>query len=181
LATPTYTTPTTWADGNVVTAAQLNAQLRDNVARLSTPVACQAVRSSNLAITTATVTSVTLTATDNWDTDSIHSTSSNPSRFTIPTGQDGTYRVDACVVFEPSASGTIRYMRLIKNGAVIAADPAYLLDASSLISGVWSCILNGTREVAVVAGDYLEVQVYHDKGSNLNVTNAMISIRKVSE
>ena len=180
MATPTFTTPTTWADGNVPTAAHLNAQLRDNVLHLATPVGCQAVRNANQSIATATWVPVTFTSSENWDTDSIHSTVTNPSRFTVPAGQGGHYLLICSVVFANNTGGTIRLLKVTKNGAVLVPDPGGYIASDGPRGGAQPTTIVGSREVELAAGDYVEFEVYQDTGGALNVSNATASIRKVS-
>lgn len=180
MATPDFTTPTTWAAGNVPTAAQFNAQLRDNVLHLATPVACQATRTTNLSIPNSTSTAITFTSTDSWDTDSIHSTSTNPSRFTIPTGQDGIYWCYCDALFAV-AGGTIRYLAIYKNGSALVTTPGHLISATQPFAAVFSTEVWGGREVLLAAGDYIEFHAFQDSGGAINITNAIGSIRKVSE
>lgn len=180
MATPEFTTPTTWTDGDVPTAAQFNDELRDNMLYVAEPVACQAYRSANQSIGDATWTAVTFPTGENWDTDSIHSTSSNPSRFTIPTGQGGIYLLTCQVVFAASTGGTIRLLKVLKNGSVLVADPGGYIGSDGPRGGSQPTTLNGSREVMLDAGDYVEFAVFHDVGSTLSVSNATASIRKVS-
>lgn len=180
MATPTFTTPTTWSASDPVPAATLNSDLRDNMLHVAEPVACQAYRSANQSIGDATWTAVTFPTGENWDTDSIHSTSSNPSRFTIPTGQGGIYLLTCQVVFAASTSGTIRLLKILKNGSVLVADPGGYIGSDGPRGGSQPTSLNGSREVQLDAGDYVEFAVFHDVGSNLSITHATASIRKVS-
>jgi len=116
------------------------------------------------AITTATYTSVTFDV-DDVDDESAHSTSVNTSRYTAVS--TGWYFVGACGAMTADAA-SVRGVRLTVNGSALTAGYATGPGSSALNSAL--CL---ARLVQLSAGDYLEVQVIHNKGSNLNtsVTN----------
>jgi hypothetical protein len=93
------------------------------------------------------------------DTDGFHSTSSNTSRMTIPTGMAGRYLITVNTVWGAAAVG-IRGGAFYKNGAILF----YMnqLDGSSTAN-----VGNTISYVADLAvGDYLEVFVVQTSGSN---------------
>jgi hypothetical protein len=116
------------------------------------------------AIPTATYTSVTFDV-DDVDDESAHSTSVNTSRYTAVSA--GWYWVAATGSLVADAAAT-RGVRLAVNGTAVQAGFATALGSTAFNSAV--CV---ARLVQLSAGDYLEVQVIHNKGSNLNtsVTN----------
>lgn len=180
MSTPAWVATRTWATDEIPTAAQANNYWRDGLDHVAKPCGAQAKRTaSGFSIPGSTVTALELNA-ENWDTDAIHDNSTNPSRFTIPTDMDGHYLFTASVTFAFSAGGTIRYLMLYKNGSPIVTSPGHLLDAKVPFPAVWSVCLTGSREVSVAAGDYLEARVFQDSGGALDVTDATVSIRKVS-
>ena len=66
--TATWTTPRTWAVGELVTAALMNAHVRDNMDWLKTPISASATWSSNFTTTSTTpvdITGATVTLTTN--------------------------------------------------------------------------------------------------------------------
>jgi hypothetical protein len=98
--------------------------------------------------------------TEVFDTDSIHSTSSNATRLTCRTA--GKYMVGANVRWQSSAAGTYRYVQLLVNGTTRAAaihQTPIAATAGQNIVTIW--------EFAV--GDYVEVGVIQDSGGSLNV------------
>lgn len=138
------------------------------------------MRSSNQSIADTTSTAISFSSSENWDTDTIHSTGTNPSRFTVPTGQGGVYWLYATAFFTPGA-GTIRYLSLYKNGSALTTTPTHLVDAKVPWTAIFSTVLTGGREVTLAAGDYVEFHTYQDSGGALNMTYAVGGIRKVSE
>jgi len=112
-----------------------------------------------------TIANVTFTALtwngEEYDTSSFHSTSSNNSRITIPTGLGGYYRISGNVRFVSNGTGR-RLVQLRKNGGMIK-ETEVTPGASAELSLWTNCVL------PFVAGDYLEIYVYQSSGGNLNI------------
>lgn len=87
-----YSTPRTWSPGEVPTAAQFNQDIRDNVSFLANPPACRARSATNQTLTNNLATVVLYPDTDTYDTDNMHSTSSNTGRMTFNTA--GLYMIE---------------------------------------------------------------------------------------
>lgn len=157
-AVPTYTT------GQVLTAANLNTYLRDNMAAVggTDKPMCRAFNSAVQAITTATETAITMDS-ERFDTQAIHSTVSNTSRMTIPTGWGGVYLITGSVQWTADAAGTYRQTILKVNAATFIA-----VDSRGGITINIGMESTPTTTYAMAAGDYVELRVKHDKGSNLN-------------
>ena len=79
----TYTAGGTVVAGDVATAAAWNV-LTVNSNNLIVPPACIATASATINVANTTFTAITF-PTERFDTDSIHDTSTNTSRFTITT------------------------------------------------------------------------------------------------
>ena len=102
--------------------------------------------------------------TEAFDTDAFHSTTTNNSRVTIPTGKGGYYRFSGIITFATNSTGS-RLVRVHKNGA-------------NIVWVGWLAGLAGGNETGVVfchtlnaaAGDYFELFVKQESGGNLNVT-----------
>lgn len=94
------------------------------------------------------------------DITALHSVSVNNSRITIPSGYDGTYRIHAQIRWEADATG-LRTVRLLKNGSTIAE---VTHDAETAVT-----VMSIADTQTLVAGDYIEVQVYQDSGGSLDV------------
>jgi hypothetical protein len=126
----------------------------------STAIGARVYNNANLSIANTTDTALTFNS-ERFDTDSIHSTSSNTSRLTCQT--PGVYLIHADVSFAINASG-LRFVYLRLNGTTIIAE-------SSMMP-----ISTGARSHMVVttlyeldAGDYVEVLVYQTSGGSLTV------------
>lgn len=147
-----------WSTGEVLTAADLNAGI-DNHPR------CDLYQTTNLTITNQVITAVTWNS-ERYDTHSLHSTSSNTSRVTVPAGWAGVWLFTASV--ELSAGGAfdiILYLR--KNGA----NTDIFARQTGANETFHSLTVAGMINLAV--GDYVEVAVWQNVGGNatLNGTN----------
>lgn len=96
----------------------------------------------------------------NWDTHEIHSTTVNPSRFTVPI--DGRYSISSSVSYSINATGRRSISLRINGGAAIIADVAY-----QAVSGSFTMIQNHA-EADLMAGDYVEAYALQFSGGALN-------------
>lgn len=131
-------------------------------------VGARAKRTTNLAITTATFSPVTLPDAEDYDTNTIHDTSTNSDRLTIPTSQNGYWHFEGWVSFANSTAGTFRLIRLLKNGTSVA-EQSVPFHTNVGVNGAVGATLS------VVATDYVSLDCYQDTGGNLNVTAAALS------
>lgn len=101
-----------------------------------------------------------------FDTDGFHSTVTNTSRLTVPSGKDGKYIIGGGTYFASSGAGTYRIIAITKNGVAV---PPHMrrgvapTDPALALSGV---VLD------LVATDYIEIIAYQDSGGALNVGHA---------
>lgn len=126
-------------------------------------VGCQCVRSGSgaQAISNNTQTAI-LFDVEVYDTDGIHSTISNTSRFTVPTGKAGYWQVSFFFTWDGNATGT-RNIYLYKNGsfnAYLSANPAATNQGTN----------NATMVYYFAAGDYIEYYAFQSSGTTLNVS-----------
>lgn len=155
-----YTNPTTRSTGDVITAAQWNTDLVDNIRTLYSPPRCALYHSVNQSIATATRTALAFDS-EHFDYDTMHNTAVNNTRITFTTA--GTYQIGAAVRFEANATG-FREVALRYNGATIlyvcklAASPTQ----DTVIAPGWPARIFG-------AGSYVELLVSHSAGVALNV------------
>lgn len=157
-----YTVPTTRSDGDVIGASGWNTDITDNITFLADPPRVSAYRSSDLAITTATETIVTLNA-ETYDTDTMHSTSSNTGRLVAATA--GLYECSLRVYFELNTTG-YRWCRIYLNGVgVTVVDEAVQENPSSTLATSLYCHVEQYLDV----GEYVEASCYHTRGANLNL------------
>ena len=132
----------------------------------STPTfaGCRLYKSGTQTISTATVTAITFDS-ESFDTDGFHSTSSNTSRITIPSGKAGKYLFYGKIVY--GASATVKYFqaRLAKNGTL-----------SELVEQDSQGQYQVTRQISAVfdlaVGDYVELMAYQETGANNTVAGA---------
>ena len=120
----------------------------------STYVGCAAYNTSNFSISNNTGTNITWN-TEEFDTDGFHSTSSNTSRFTIPTGKGGKYLITAQVRWDDNTAGE-RVLKIQKNGTEFKAF-AMQPNAQNPMEAI-------TAVLSLVATDYIEILVYQNSG-----------------
>jgi hypothetical protein len=157
----------TWVAGEVVTAAYMNANVRDAGNFFITPPSAYIYQNTpQAALVTATLTLIT------WDTaayqavdTSVWSAGTNPSRWTPAT--PGYYSFVASLLWATNAAGS-RNLMVRKNaagasggGTLVQQDSAFASSANGHNSLVVTTVqMNGTT-------DYLEVFGYQNSGGNL--------------
>jgi hypothetical protein len=95
--------------------------------------------------------------TEVYDTQAVHSTSSNTGRITIPSGTSGIIRIGAGA--QATANANNFALRIRKNGTTTIAN--HFSQAGS--AGRFCCTYS--YPIAVTAGDYFEVEAYVDNTS----------------
>lgn len=164
-----YTTPKTWTVGDVLPAADLNTHVRDNIAWITNDhPRCRVYRNSDQTISTSTDTAIAF-GQERFDVGGMHSTSTNTSRVTIPSGGAGLYLLTASVRWAGNATG-YRTLSITVNGA--PGTGTTIVDESILSIGAGA----GTRQTVttmyqMAAGDYAEVYVWQNSGGNLACTS----------
>lgn len=115
---------------------------------------------TGLTITTNTLTTITF-STEVFDTDSFHSTSTNTDRITIPSGKGGKYLVTMRGWYSSAgaAAGSTQ-MRIYKNGSTQLTNNYVDVSAANTVGNTTTAIVD------LVAGDYLNVQLYQASGGN---------------
>jgi hypothetical protein len=128
--------------------------------------AARAYNSANLALLAATWTTLTLNS-ERFDTDAVHSTVSNTSRLTVPSGGAGLYSIGACVEFDTSAIGVgvDIGIRILLNGTTVLAE-TYHAGSFAAVDNV----LNLSTLYALNVADYVEVQAYTTQACNVNAS-----------
>lgn len=114
---------------------------------------------------------------EEYDTDGFHSTSSNTSRMTIPSGKAGKYRVRGHAFFEANATG-IRSVCIAKNGTKLRGSAT-----RTLVPGATGGISAWGEWVGDLAvGDYVELMVYQTSGGTRTIGHAsLLEIQTVLE
>jgi len=127
----------------------------------STPtfVGAKVYNNANFTLTNNAYTLLTFNS-ESFDTDAFHSTSTNTSRLTIPTGKAGKYRVSFTGLVGGQAASTKLVPRFYKNGsgdALAAQQNAYTDDNSAYLSTMYD----------LIAGDYIEIYLYQNAGTQI--------------
>lgn len=163
-----YTSPTTRSTGNTISAANWNTDNVDNIKWLAGDSggkpSCRVYNSANIAVTTGTTTALTFNS-ELWDNGGLHSTVSNTSRITVPSGGGGIWMVGGHVQWEINATG-VRNLGLRTNATGVYGWQTCLAIAGSNI------LLSVCTMLALVPTDYIELIVLQNSGGNLNVEAA---------
>lgn len=121
-------------------------------------VGCRLTNSANQSINNTTVTAITFD-TETFDTDGFHSTVSNTSRITIPSGKGGKYLVFAMGMFVANTTGRREF-----NFRVNGSSYSYHTTNALSSGGTWhlvSTVLN------LSATDYVELMAWQNSGGAL--------------
>lgn len=159
----TVPTAYTWTVGELVTAAKLNAYMRDALAFLLARPAATLTNTAPQSIPTSTGTALTWNL-EILDSDEGHSTSANTSRYTVQTA--GLWTFTANVPFGANSTG-VREVYFRTNGG---------FDFSANLMGTGQVInhsLSITDKIAMNVGDYVEVLVRQTSGVALNVDSTL--------
>lgn len=124
----------------------------------------RAYNSTSQNIATATWTSMTLNS-ESYDVGGMHSTSSNTSRITVPSGGGGIYIITAHVGFTASSSGAGRLIRILLNGATTLGAQIFCAPSATHDGTIMTSV-----QYKLAATDYVECQVYQDTGGILACT-----------
>ena len=127
----------------------------------TTFVGCNLYNAANQTISNSTATAVTF-ASETLDTDNFHSTSSNTSRITIPTGKAGKYLIQGRILWVANAT-SYRYTSIAKNGTQVVRNYGGNFGTVDTPNNIYAIL-----DLAV--GDYVELLVYQNSGGNLDVT-----------
>jgi len=128
---------------------------------------CMIFNNGTQSITSGAFAALTFNAED-FDDSSMHSTSSNTSRITIPTNMGGDYLVGGATFFAANATG-VRQIRITKNGGTQVLTGG--LHAGFSVSSVGP-IIQCYGMIRLAAADYIELEVNQDSGGPLNVGQA---------
>ncbi|MEU1731385.1 hypothetical protein [Streptosporangium sp. NPDC020145] len=150
--------PRTWVVGEIVTAAKLNADIRDALNFLLSPPLWELTHSGIIAPASSTQ-AVMPFDTEIVDRDNGHSTSSNTSRYTSQTA--GYYLVSGAVGFVSNGTGK-RELTILLNGTT----ETYPSSIPGLAAGFTG--LTTTGRVYLAVGDYVELYVWQNSGGTLN-------------
>lgn len=122
-------------------------------------------RSFNLGISHDTLTPVTFDA-ELEDSHGMHSTVTNTSRLTVPSGWEGNYILSASVGWGANVTG-LRYCAIVINGAIIFAE-----DERPPVPGSGECVHNIVLQSGSAPGDFFEVYVRQTSGGTLSIASS---------
>jgi len=165
-----YTNPPTRSTGNNITAAIWNSDLANNFKWFAHEAtggapACRAFNSTNFSVADNTLTAITLNS-ERYDIGGCHSTVSNTSRLTVPSGGGGIYSIGGSATFDANATG-VRLLLIRLNGTTdIGAN-----GVSSASAG-GSQQINVSSDFRLAAGDHVELVAFQSSGGNLDVLQA---------
>jgi hypothetical protein len=122
-----------------------------------TAIGARVYNSADISVANAQWTSLTFNS-ENFDTDGIHSTTTNTGRLTCVTS--GTYLIFGSVRWADKGTGR-RIMQILHGGTDTIARVEYAIVSSSTVMTI-STVYN------LSAGQYVELSVYQSSGGDLN-------------
>jgi hypothetical protein len=154
-----WTAPSTWVAGAVLTAAELNEQLRDNMVALSVAPSCLVRRTTSL--TGYTATSAIAWNDAAFDTDSMFSAGA-PTRITINT--TGIYNINFAGVTTSATTMTLTSTAIAVNGTDISG--LYITATGN------GAFITSSVVASLTAGDYVTVGINYGSGSAFVISGA---------
>lgn len=158
----TFTLPSDPSDGQVAPASWGD-DVRAALSFLANPPACRVYHNTAQSIANNSEVALTFNS-ERYDTDSMHSTSVNPSRITFNT--TGLYVVSLTFEFAPHSTG--RRYGVIKlggtTGIAVALNPT--------AEGTFGHGFSISTIYKFTAGEFVEAKVYQNSGGALNVLNS---------
>ncbi len=151
--------------GEKVTASKLNASTKTVLDFLLNPPRVNAFSGTGIATATSTSTLVTFD-NESWDTDSMHSTTTNPSRITINTS--GQYLVSFYARFPPNATG-YRMLNLRLNSGGSSSGGSTLSTIAIAAAPTTSTFVTRTLELTCNSGDHYEMFATQSSGASLTL------------
>lgn len=101
---------------------------------------------------------------EDYDTHNGHSNTTNPSRYTIPTGWPGLYQVNSTIVFNAGGSASNRRIASVaRNGVRTRMGQSTVTSAGSDVA------VQVSSFVTCVEGDYLETTCYQESGAAMTL------------
>jgi hypothetical protein len=155
---------------NVHTAQDVIDLGTNNTLGMAVAFRSAAHNSGNQSCTNGALTTLTWDTND-LDVGGVHSTSSNPTRFTMPAGsggstsatQGGMWMLVAQVDFAFNNTGQ-RAVRWLKNGTTVVGQTVVQAVTNAATPAFVQCVCTPN----LAAGEYVEVQVFQDSGGALN-------------
>lgn len=165
----TVPTPKTFSVNEVLTASTMNTEIRDAQKFLLDPPRVFAQNVTAISVPNAAYAAVAL-ITEQYDTDGMHDTVTNNSRFTCIT--PGLYDLKAMIYWTSNSTG-MRGAQIRLNGATALSYDFRPSQATLIQQTCVDWYLN--------AGDYVELLAYQNSGAALNTQNVFMSARWVAQ
>lgn len=160
-----WTAPPTFADTNVLSAAQLNC-LSDDLNFLKGADRALAYSNASQSISTSSWTHVLLAA-EEYDTNGLHDNSTNNWRLTIAT--NGLYVITGQIELASVGSGR-GILQVRKNDNTTNATAGTRLVASTSVDGTGQAVdINVSTARYLAAGDYISLHVWQSTGASVNL------------
>ena len=153
----------TWSVGDIVTAAMMDANVRDAVNFLAQPPLFVGYQGTAQSIGANTWTAISLDSS-RYDTYSGHSNTVNNSQYVIQAA--GIYFMFGMVALATSATGS-RYAAFYVGGSANTALPASSMNAASVPNEQYALGL-----INLSVGNYVELRTYTTAAVSTNVTPA---------
>lgn len=174
-----WTTPRTWVVGEVVTAAELNQHIRDNLNFLRGAHGCRVWHSANQSIADDSNPHALSFDSESFDTDGFHSGAA-PKSLIVPSGMDGYYIIMGTVVYAANATG-FRDARIILNPASDTAVATYLgTGRNQNVGGATNSRVHVSTTYRLAAADVIQLQALQNSGGALNAIGGDIDQTQVS-
>lgn len=154
-----------WTSGETVTASKLVAATKTPLDFLMNPPRVSAYNTTGIVAASGTPTLVTFD-TEAWDTDSMHSTTTNTSRILINTS--GQYLIHMYARFPNNATGYRQINLRINSGGTSGGGNSVQTVPMAAASGQTTMVVR-TMELTCAAGDYYEMFVQQGSGSSLTL------------
>lgn len=130
-------------------------------------VGVRAYAGATTTVNDQTWTSIALNS-ERFDTNGFHDTSTNNSRLTVPTGQDGYYLIGGNGELAGNTTGW-RAMRIFLNGATRICDVSVNANANGSAPSARLLVVS---LYSLVATDYVELQLWQNSGGSIATQNA---------
>jgi hypothetical protein len=143
-------------NGQILTADSTTATGLKWASAANAFVGASAARSASFTVSVNTSTAISFNTTDQFDTDAIHDTVTNPTRFTIPSGKGGKWLCNISpMISGGTPGGAVRTLIYINGTAKRRGTLGY-------ISGNGETEFPLTEIMDLAAGDYIEFYVWQN-------------------
>lgn len=126
---------------------------------------CSAYHNTTQSLTSGLGATLSLNSED-FDVGTMHDTSTNNTRVTIPAGNNGVYMVIGGTAFQSNATG-YRQLTIVKNAITTIASVIVPVNSGTVQTNAQVTVM-----ASLVASDYLELNAVQTSGGSLSVGSA---------